>query len=314
MWKMPSSKFLTGTFVLSLLLSGCSISTATQTVPQPVLITLVATPVLTAPDTSVLALDALKNMTSQLPASGRTVTFVNGQFSDKTTNNPLEAALTDFYAFGDLNADGLDDAAVIVWENTGGSGVFESLLLVLNQPGGIPLQTDAFPLGDRVKINDISIDNSGTQKKINVDMLTHGPNDALCCPTVPVTATFMVTKSGLEMTHLVSKTPDGTERTINIESPVDGTQVSGSVQVTGNLSIAPFENNLAYRIYDATHNELAAGPFMIQTDTMGGPGTFDNVIDLSTIPAGLVVRLELQDLSMADGSTLAMDSVELLVK
>ena len=40
-------------------------------------------------------------------------------------DNPLEAALTDFYAFGDMNADGMDDAAVIVWENTGGSGVFE---------------------------------------------------------------------------------------------------------------------------------------------------------------------------------------------
>ena len=121
----------------------------------------------------------------------------------------------------------------------------------------------------------------------------------------------MYTKSGLEMTHFVSKTSDGTERSINIESPASGTQVSGSVQVKGKMSIAPFENNLAYRIYDASGNELAAGPFMVNADTMGGPGTFDNVIDLSTIPAGLVVRLELQDLSMADGSTLAMDLVEL---
>jgi hypothetical protein len=47
---------------------------------------------------------------------------------------------------------------------------------------------------------------------------------------------------------------------------------------------------------------------------MGAPGTFDSVIDLSAIPAGTVIRIELQDLSMADGHMLAMDSVELVVK
>jgi hypothetical protein len=316
---MSLRNILPGFLLLSLLLSGCGSSAVTPIIPKPAQLTPNTEPTLTpvipmaTQVLSKLGLGAIKNMTCNLPASQRAITFVNGRYSDKSTNNPLEAAVSDFYAFGDVNGDGLDDAAVVVWENTGGSGVFESLILVLNQ-NGVPVQAGSFSLGDRVKINNMAIDSSGEQKKILVDMLVQGPNDAQCCPTFPVIATFMVTKSGLQMTRLVSKTPDGSERAITIESPKDGEQVSGSVQVKGNVSIAPFENNLAYRIYDAAGKELAAGPFMIKADTMGGPGTFDNPVDLGTIPAGQVVRLELQDLSMADGSTLAMDSVELIVK
>jgi hypothetical protein len=312
-------KFMIATLVLLLLLFGCTPAAVTQIPPEPATLVPSLEPTL-APvvptDTPLpfgLTLDMLKNMSIQLPSSQRTVTLVNGRFSDTNPDKPLEAALTDFYAFSDVNGDGLDDAVVIVWENTGGSGMFESLVLVLNQDG-VPLQAGTFSLGDRVQINNVTIDSSGAQKKILVDMLVHGPNDALCCPSFPVVATYQYTKSGLELTRLVSKIADGTERAINIESPENGAQVSGSVQVTGTVTIAPFENNLAYRIYDATGAELAVGPFPVNATDMGGPGTFDNTIDLSSIPAGLVVRLQLQDLNMADGSMIAMDSVELVVK
>jgi hypothetical protein len=86
------------------------------------------------------------------------------------------------------------------------------------------------------------------------------------------------------------------------------------VRIKGKVSISPFENNLAYKIYDAAGKELANGPVNVSSDGAGGPGTFDNTIDLNAIPAGLVVRFELSDVSAADGSTLAMDSLELLMK
>jgi hypothetical protein len=47
---------------------------------------------------------------------------------------------------------------------------------------------------------------------------------------------------------------------------------------------------------------------------MGTPGTFDASIDISMVPAGTTIRLKITDLSAADGSILAMDSVELMVK
>ena len=59
---------------------------------------------------------------------------------------------------------------------------------------------------------------------------------------------------------------------------------------------------------------LAEGPLQVISEEMGGPGTFDSPIDISTLPAGPPIRLALLDLSAADGSILAMDSVALVVK
>jgi hypothetical protein len=60
--------------------------------------------------------------------------------------------------------------------------------------------------------------------------------------------------------------------------------------------------------------ELASGPIQVTAAEMGGPGTFDSIISLGSILSGTVVRIEIQDLSAADGSLLAMDSAELVVK
>jgi hypothetical protein len=48
--------------------------------------------------------------------------------------------------------------------------------------------------------------------------------------------------------------------------------------------------------------------------TPGTPGTFDALIPLGNILSGAHIKIEVQDLSAADGSLLAMDSVELVVK
>jgi len=47
---------------------------------------------------------------------------------------------------------------------------------------------------------------------------------------------------------------------------------------------------------------------------LGGPGTFNAIVELGNILSGSVVRVEIQDISAADGSLFAMDSVELVVK
>lgn len=88
-------------------------------------------------------------------------------------------------AFGDLDLDGKDDAALILSTNYGGSGDFRELAVVLNQNGVLKHVTSA-ELGDRTIINEISIQDS----RIVLDMVTHGPEDGACCPTQKVSSEF----------------------------------------------------------------------------------------------------------------------------
>ncbi len=86
----------------------------------------------------------------------------------------------DKVAFGDLNNDGREDAVVVIDSYAGGSGHFYELAIMINQ-NGIPKYLAGKKLGDRVIVNSVIINKAG---KIIVDMIAHGPNDAMCCPTV----------------------------------------------------------------------------------------------------------------------------------
>jgi hypothetical protein len=97
-------------------------------------------------------------------------------------------------AFGDLDGDGVADAAVLLVENSGGSGAFIYLAAVLNQDGEPNNQTTAL-LGDRVQVESLKIETG----QIQIEMLTHGPDDPLCCPTQETTASY--TLEALELLH-----------------------------------------------------------------------------------------------------------------
>jgi hypothetical protein len=86
------------------------------------------------------------------------------------------------------------------------------------------------------------------------------------------------------------------------------------VQVKGSVAIAPFENNLTYSIKDGAGVELSRGAVQVNASAPGGPGTFDAVIPLGKILSSTLIMIEIQDVSAADDSLLAMDSVELVVK
>ncbi len=150
--------------------------------------------------------------------------------------------------------------------------------------------------------------------EVYLDAIIHGIEDPGCCPAFPTTRRYALVNNQLRLTNYTTATPDGTKRIIEITSPVNGTESTGSVQVSGTVSIAPFENNLSYFIYDEVGNQLAAGPVTVTAPDLGAPGTFNESIALAGIPAGTTIYLEIQDVSAADGSLLALDAVKLLVK
>jgi hypothetical protein len=256
-----------------------------------------------------LTADILRNGTYLLPESKETVTLADGKYDRAASNEDiLHAAIVEPIAFGDLDGDGVEDAAVLISENMGGTGFFVSLLVMLNQ-GGAPVQSAAYFLEDRPQINNLTI----TGGRIAVDAVIHGPADPMCCPNFPAVETFRYRNGSLFLVRFSSRTPGDAERAITLTGPADGAAVSGSVQASGTVTISPFENTLAYRILNASGVEIAAGSFLVTSDGMGGAGTFNVPISLAGIPAGMI-RLTVSDLSAADGSLLAMDSVELKVE
>jgi hypothetical protein len=88
-------------------------------------------------------------------------------------------------AFGDLDNDGKEDAAVILSTSGGGSGSFRSLVIMLNR-NGKPWYLTEKSLGDRVVVNAITIE-SGI---ITLDMIVHAPGDGLCCPSLEKISNF----------------------------------------------------------------------------------------------------------------------------
>ncbi len=279
-------------------------SAATPAVKQPTSI-----PPTTAPGSAALVADMLRNMNYKLPESGKTVPLKDGKYESGQGSDYILAVLSEVIAFGDLNGDGLKDAAVILSENMGGSGSFESLVVVLNEKGQ-PVQGASASLGDRVQVKTITAEGD----RLTLDMLVHGPNDPLCCPSQPHKQTYTLTSKGLLLSHITSTTPDQQERIIQILHPKNRESVSTPLQLSGNETMAPLENTMAYKILDLAGNELASGSFTVNAAAAGSPSTFETSIPLDKLSSGNGFWLQILDLSAADGSILAMDAVELVIK
>ena len=143
--------------------------------------------------------DALRNATYQheFPKDGQ------AQLQDGTYEEAIEGsaskihiAMMDLVAFGDLNGDGIWDAAVVLEASGGGSGTFRSLEAVVNEDGA-PVHVASALLGDRVKLEEIVI----ADQYIKVQMVTHGEGDGMCCPTLRVVQLYQLTEDGLELRH-----------------------------------------------------------------------------------------------------------------
>lgn len=233
--------------------------------------------------------------------------FEQGQQGDA---DYFSVKLTDYVAAGDLNNDGVDEVAAIITEYYGGSGVFTFMAVYKEANGSLEFINSVF-LDDRPKINALAIDDL----EVFVDMVTHAQDDPMCCPSFHHTSRYrLAVNAQLYLSNYTTFTPDDRARTITIDSPINNTVINGVVAVKGSVAIAPFENNLSYRIYDLGGVELVAGAIPVSANEIGGPGTFDTTIVLGNVLSNTTIQIEVQDVNAEDGSLFGMDSVELVVK
>jgi hypothetical protein len=302
-------------FLLAIFLFGCSSASPSLASDPAAEATLTPEAVSTEAPTSIPDyVTRIRNAQYQLgiPDGLRIVQLTNGKFEQGTAGGTdyISLTVTDFVVAGDLNNDGAHEYAALVAENYGGTGVFVFLAVFADVNGELVFQTSTL-VDDRPALNALSIENG----EVFLEAVIHAAEDPFCCPTLRTLRHYrLVTANHLEITDYTTFTPDGRPRTITIETPTNNTEAYSSVQFKGSVAIAPFENNLTYRIYDLVGIELSVGSITVNAEELGGPGTFNAIVELGNILSGSVVRVEIQDISAADGSLFAMDSVELVVK
>jgi len=266
-------------------------------------------PSLPPTSSSGLTLDSLRNASYDISAffgSPMTVTLVNGSYSsssDPAAVDYMSVSMGDMVAFGDLNFDGVSDAAVILAINTGGTGVFTYIASVLDISGA-PVNVASVFLDDRPIVNSLSISNG----EILADTVIHGASDPGCCPGLQAQFGFRLYGSQMVLTRRASWLA-GLERAINITTPADLAVVNYPYTVSGNVTVGPFENTLAYAVFTSDNTLVTNGPVMTDSPNPGEPGNFSHTIDLSMAGVYGLVRIEFAELSMKDGSVVTLDSV-----
>lgn len=131
-----------------------------------------------------LSIESLRKAVYDIPKVGK-ITFKDGAYDreaiDSLGQSYAHIGLVDLFAFGDLNGDGSEDAAAFLASNFGGSGIFLSLEVLLNNNGS-PSHVASYLIGDRVGIDSVHIAGG----LIELHIITQGPDDPMCCPTLHV--------------------------------------------------------------------------------------------------------------------------------
>ena len=163
-------------------------------------------------------------------------------------SRPTAGLANNFYLTGDLDGDGTEEAIVMLWKSSGGSGVF-SYLLAFTKDNGEIVNTEAAPIGDRVQIRTARIDG----KQIIIDVVQQGPGDAACCPSQKAKRNW---------------------------SLVDGKLHEASPRIEGQLSLADIASQ-EWQLVQFDHNkplpESVNVTLQIEGDRLSGQGPCNNL-------------------------------------
>ena len=128
------------------------------------------------------------------------VTLIDGRYEGEPfveggASAPAAGFVEDFLLTGDLDGDGRNEAVVLLWENSGGSGTRSYLAAMGRSQGGIE-NLGTILIGDRVQVRSASL----VGDAIELELVEAGPEDAACCPTQKTTKTWGLGPEGLMMT------------------------------------------------------------------------------------------------------------------
>lgn len=128
------------------------------------------------------SLDQLKNATYsgvlEHPITLKDGIYEGPPFVEGGVSRPRVTLWNNFVAYGDLDWTPGDEAAVLLIENSGGSGG-HIYLAVVSTSGGQTANIATTLVGDRTEIRSLYI----TSHKIVMDVVEAGPQDPACCPT-----------------------------------------------------------------------------------------------------------------------------------
>lgn len=129
---------------------------------------------------------------------GATLTLVDGRWEGEPwveggAARPSAGLAESLDLSGDVDGDGNDEAIVLLWTSSGGSGTFDYIAVVDRDDDGKAVNTGTALLGDRVKVRAAGV----VAGRLVLDVLQAGPNDAMCCPGQKVRRTFILQESGL---------------------------------------------------------------------------------------------------------------------
>lgn len=252
-----------------------------------------------------ITLDQLLNAEFRLPLLGRENTPIrleDGEASIADEREPdireIVGVVEESVAFGDLNADGYTDAAVVAFTSGGGSGTFIHLVAFLDR-GGEPVQAARAYLGDRVRVDHLI----ATGGEITAETVAHRPEDGLCCPSLKVTRTYFLTGD-----QLVPR------QALVIEAPLSGETVASGTGVRGVASTAPGSGSLNYLVYDARGGVIGAGSIPAPGGSqMDYPTTFSGPIEFIAA-RNEPGRIEMVDPGGAQGIEPARTSVAVILQ
>lgn len=145
--------------------------------------------------------DIVQNLTYDLPQFG-TVALNRGQYEQSAPDVLRVTLLKRPYtiAFGNLE-DGTAVAAVMLVVNSGGTGNFVHLAVSQDQGDGLS-PVAATLLGDRVNIETVQWLNG----QLQVDLISHGPDDPACCPTQPLRQIYRLEGDTLQLVSETTRT------------------------------------------------------------------------------------------------------------
>lgn len=183
--------------VLVFLAPGCAGSGIPQGAdpgtPPPV-----ARPSVSSPGSGqVLTLETLHNASFPLPeANGNLIKFTEGKFRGPVVLGSTEETrfvILDRLGRGDLDGDGIEDAALLMVKDPTGDTPECTLWAVINQ-GGVPDPRGAIVLGQKVLVGGMTIE----ALKIYVDIVRPGPEDVEGMPVRRIKESYKLLGSRLE--------------------------------------------------------------------------------------------------------------------